>query len=296
MTFNADNGKMVLTRISAGPETLEKFDMQCEHVVDWADPLTDRCAERIASSHAPLLVRYNGGARRLNIASPDREYRALSLAILEDYIRGAACAPNITTIVTHSAPRFWPEDAGVPCEVRQVGRYELLIEGFKRLSRAAEGMGLRLVVENNRVPWNDVAEDEDYDPEIHFGKARQYFATTPEEWARAARDVDEPAFGLCLDTSHATTYAHRLAPSERMGVFDRFLDAGGEDLWHVHWNDNLPDAKRGRGDMHLPLGRGTIPLSVHRRVWRHPSVRLLLLERWLDEETLAEELRFIEQL
>lgn len=288
--------KKILLPPIAGPEVLEQYDLYCEDRYTWRTRFHAAMLARTISGHAPFDYARGGESVRLNVASPDAEFRAWSLDILTNYLRTAAETTPARTIVTHSAPRFWTEDAGRPCALKQVGEYGRVVESLKAAARLAGELGLRLVLENNCTRWDEIAPGEAFDPDYHIGRVKQYFSTYPEEWRQLHDDVDEPAFGLCMDTSHATNFSHRFAAQQRPAVYHRFIDLAGDRLWHVHWNDNWMDAVEGRGDPHLNLGQGTVPLDVHRRLWNHPSVETCLLEHWRGEEALVAELAFIQSL
>ncbi len=289
------NVKKLLLPPSAGAEVMKNYGLFCEDRYDWGVEQDPDLMERTLSGHAPFEWHYKGQIIRLNLASTDDDFRQWSFDILAQYIRSAAQTPHARTVVMHSAPRFWPIN-GSSGEIMVVGEYGRLIPMLKKLGKLAGELGVRLVVENNCTRWDDVDINDDWDPDRHLGHVRQYFATYPEEWAQLALDVDEPALGLCLDTSHATNFAQRYPLSQRPAIYHRFMDLAGDRLWHVHWNDNYMHSKEGRADPHLNVGQGTVPLDVHRRLWQIPSVRTMLLEHWRGEDALVEELAFIQSL
>ena len=288
--------KPILIPLKAGLAIMERYDLFCENGARWDDPLLEECAERVLTAHMPYEMEIEGKKCRINLASPNEEFRKKSLEALEDYVRGVSRAPNCMAVVSHPAPHFWSEDAGEKCEVREVGEYGHLIESLKHLSRLAQETGVVFVVENNRCPWSDIPLEEEFDHEKHHGKVHEYFATSPHEWARLPEDVGEVAFGLCLDTSHAVTYAQRFPLAARQGILDLYLDLSNDRLWHVHWNDNFLETKKGRDDAHITLGKGSLSQEYHRAVWETPSVKTWMLEHWTDENDLAFERRLIERL
>lgn len=290
------SAKKILLPPKAGPDILERYGLFCEDRYDWSTLRYESILKQVRSGHAPLEAMRNGATVRLNVGSFNAEFREWSVDVISDYLRMAAQLTPAQTIVTHSAPRYWVEDAGVPCEVKPVGEYGYVVENFKIIARLAGELGLRLVVENNCTRWDEIPDDEEFDPERHLGRVRQYFCTYPEEWVQLVEDVNDPAFGLCMDTSHATNFAHRFPLHERPSVYHRFIDLAGDRLWHVHWNDNFVDKIEGRGDPHLSLGQGSVPRDVHERLWHQPSVTGYLLEHWYGEDALLDELKFIENL
>ena len=116
---------------------------------------------------------------------------------------------------------------------------------------------------------------------------------SPEQWQQVAVDVDRHNVGLCLDSSHVVTYAHRF-PEDRREERVLAVLSRPELIRHVHWNDNYLYDRRGRTDSHAPLNKGTLPTEMHRRIKYLPAT--LLMEHFYDVETLEEELAFIDSL
>ncbi len=116
---------------------------------------------------------------------------------------------------------------------------------------------------------------ENYYPELPIVRGAVYdYSVWPSELAEQISAVDHPAVGLCLDVGHAAL------ASEVFG-FDYFEECAVAALLvrHVHLHDNLmktnligepPVSEHpvyGLGDLHLPPGRGTIPIEdLFRRV------------------------------
>ncbi len=116
---------------------------------------------------------------------------------------------------------------------------------------------------------------ENYYPELPIVRGVVYdYSVWPSELAEQISAVDHPAVGLCLDVGHAALAA---------GVFgfDYFEECAAVAplVRHIHLHDNLmrtnvtgepPVSEHpiyGLGDLHLPPGRGTIPLNeMFRRV------------------------------
>lgn len=296
MQIEKHDEKRLLLPPVAGVDVMKHYGLYCEDRYNWAVESNPELMERTLSGHAPFEWDYKGNPIRLNLASPDDDFRQWSYDLLAQYIRSAGQTPKARTVVLHSAPRFWPVGGGAEGEVQVVGEYGRLIPMLKKLARLAGDVGVKVVVENNCTRWDEVPIEDEWDSERHLGHVRQYFATYPEEWAQLACDVDEPALGLCLDSSHVTNFAQRFPLDQRPAIYHRFMDLAGDRLWHVHWNDNYMHSKDGRADPHLNVGQGTVPLDVHRRLWQLPSVRTMLLEHWRGEEALVEELAFIQSL
>ena len=109
---------------------------------------------------------------------------------------------------------------------------------------------------------------ENYYPELPILHGAVYdYSVWPSELAEQIAAVDHPAVGVCLDVGHAALAA---------GVFgfDYFEESAvaAPLVRHIHLHDNLgktnltgvpPVSEHpvyGLGDLHLPPGRGTIPL------------------------------------
>ena len=120
----------------------------------------------------------------------------------------------------------------------------------------AESLGLTIAVENY-YPERPILRGEVYD-----------YSVWPARLAEQISTVDHPAVGVCLDVGHAALAAGFFG-------FD-FIEecaAIAPLVRHVHLHDNLqrtnltgePQASEhtafGLGDLHLPPGRGTIPLE-----------------------------------
>jgi sugar phosphate isomerase/epimerase len=109
---------------------------------------------------------------------------------------------------------------------------------------------------------------ENYYPELTILHGAIYdYSVWPSELAEQIAAVDHPAVGVCLDVGHAALAAGAFG-------FDYFEEcaAAAPLVCHIHLHDNLgktnltgvpPVSEHpvyGLGDLHLPPGRGTIPL------------------------------------
>ena len=135
----------------------------------------------------------------------------------------------------------------------------------------------QLIAERSALRWaGDLAEDlglaiavENYYPEQPILRGAVYdYSVWPSELAEQIHKVRHPAVGICLDVGHAALAA---------GVFGFDYIEECADLAplvrHVHLHDNLQRTNLtdepavsehtvyGLGDLHLPPGRGTIPLG-----------------------------------
>jgi sugar phosphate isomerase/epimerase len=116
---------------------------------------------------------------------------------------------------------------------------------------------------------------ENYYPELPIVRGVVYdYSVWPSQLAEQISAVDHPAVGLCLDVGHAALAASAFG-------FDYFEECAtvAPLVRHIHLHDNLmrtnvtgepPVSEHpvyGLGDLHLPPGRGTIPLEeLFRRV------------------------------
>ncbi len=84
----------------------------------------------------------------------------------------------------------------------------------------------------------------------------------PDHILDLLRHFRNPGFGACLDTGHAHIFSH--------DTIDRWIEALGEHLVHLHIHDN-----RGEEDEHLPPGRGNIDFSGLQRLINCPNTVLV---------------------
>jgi sugar phosphate isomerase/epimerase len=116
---------------------------------------------------------------------------------------------------------------------------------------------------------------ENYYPELPIVRGAVYdYSVWPSQLAEQVSAVDHTAVGLCLDVGHAALAASLFG-------FDFLEECGAVAplVRHIHLHDNLmrtnvtgePPASEhpvyGLGDLHLPPGRGMVPLKeLFRRV------------------------------
>ena len=149
----------------------------------------------------------------------------------------------------------------------------------------AAGLGVTLAVENSYP-----------EPPILRGETDAY-AAWPSELAGHVAAVDHPAVGVCLDVGHAAVAAGAFG-------FD-FLEecaAAAPLVRHLHLHDNLgrPEPENGEprvaerlaygiGDLHLPPGRGSIPLQELIRTTKFPRNPTVCVELHPTLRPLARE-------
>jgi sugar phosphate isomerase/epimerase len=136
-------------------------------------------------------------------------------------------------------------------------------EALREAGDLAASLGVTLAVENSYP-----------EPPIYRGETYAY-AAWPSELGGQVAATDHPAVGVCLDVGHAAVAASAFG-------FDYLEECAAVAplVRHLHLHDNLgrPEPEGGEprisermvygmGDLHLPPGRGTIPLErLFRRV------------------------------
>ncbi|MEK8129448.1 sugar phosphate isomerase/epimerase [Paenibacillus filicis] len=192
------------------------------------------------------------------------ELNLMSLEKGEDYYRGfeagieLASAIGCDTIVYHSSYAVL-NDSNLEHYFKQYGKkyheelFAILLDEdanrLRELGRLAQGAGVQIGIENNI--WYDIRQEYTY-------------GIRPQDVVRHIRRVGLPNVGMTLDIGHC--YLTSIAYG--YDFKDAILDALPYVL-HLHVHDNfgkLKDAKSymsnlpyGYGDLHLPIGWGSIP-------------------------------------
>ena len=238
------------------------------------------------SGHAPL---YDGDVR-LNIAATDDEFRRHSMGMILGYVDRVKDLPVLRKINMHPAPKNW---LGEGQTRGREGDYGLLMDGIRGIADHAARFGLDVVLENNTRRWEGIGEDVPTD-QVDWSKWTHMFGTAPDEWVQVCVDVKRDNVGLCLDSSHACTYAHTEPdPGKRAAVLGKYL-ARPDLIRHVHWNDNYLYDVRGRQDSHAVLSKGTLPEEFHRAIKGLDAT--LNIEHFYTIQELEEELEYIARL
>ena len=267
----------------AGIDNLRRLKLNTELGFEAAPEELAIFGEVAASAHAPLY----DGDDRLNIAATDSAFREKSMAMILAYVDRVRDLPNIKKINMHPAPRQWLYEG--QSGGRQ-GDYGLLIEGIRRVADYAARSGLDVVLENNTFRWEGVSDETPYD-EVDWSNMTISFGSAPEEWIQICLDVERPNVGLCLDSSHACTYAHTLSDhGSRADTVMKYLSRP-DLVRHVHWNDNYLYDVRGRVDSHALLGKGSLPIEMHRAIKGLDAT--LNIEHFYSIDELEEDLEFI---
>jgi sugar phosphate isomerase/epimerase len=189
--------------------------------------------------HAPLEINL------MDLTTRDLQRNVLDASLRFADVIGAK------TVVCHAGQRVGARDS------RYSMREQLFAEqsALQEAGDLAEEIGVTIAVEN-------------YYPELPIVRGDVYdYSVWPSELAGQISAVDHPAVGICLDVGHAALAA---------GVFgfDYFEECTvvAPLVRHVHLHDNLrrtnltgeppvsEHAVYGLGDLHLPPGRGAIPL------------------------------------
>ena len=244
----------------------------------------------LVSGHAPSSLQV-GSKIRGNIASTDDEFRDMSIRTILDYVDVARRYPHLKLVNMHFAPKRWIDETQNQC---QTGTYDRLIDGIRQIAAFAERRGIQIVLENNCAYFelNGIADDVPAE-KVDWADKNEYYGVSPEEWTQVCEDVDRPNVGLCLDTSHACTYAHTFPEDRRRERMLAFL-AKPHLIRHVHWSDNYLYDTRGRNDSHVSVGKGSLPTELHRGIKRLDAV--ILLEHFYTIDELEQELEYVAAL
>lgn len=205
------------------------------------------------SFHLP----FSRDGQRFNVGSVDDTVRRPVI----DCVKQA-----IDTAKRHGAQRGIIHPMGIRCwDGTTQATWERTVEGLVEIVDHAIAAGFQLCLENNVHYWNGVPEA--VAPEqVDRATADHIFGCTPAEWLALWRAIGREELRLCLDTSHAATYAALSSEPQRAEqLLGEFLGEP-ELIAHVHWSDSWLCDPRGRQDAHLPVGTGTLPRAFHARV------------------------------
>ncbi|MBX6762574.1 MAG: sugar phosphate isomerase/epimerase [Rubrobacteraceae bacterium] len=188
---------------------------------------------------------------RINLMSSDPVERELHLEVLKSSVRFAS-EIGARVVVCHAGLRRNARDGGVSLDEQLEGERRALAEA----GDLAQSLRVTIAVENTYP-----------EPSLLRGDLYAY-AVRPSALAAQLAVLDHPAVRMCLDVGHAAIAASAYG-------FDLVGEcrAAAPMVHHVHLHDNfgVPDyhaeplvSERwalGRGDLHLPPGRGRLPLS-----------------------------------
>ncbi|HUW84102.1 MAG TPA: TIM barrel protein [Phycisphaerae bacterium] len=273
---------------------------------DLDNPVPAAMRDLVLSAHAPWFMPDAPVPQtRIHLACTDRAFRQRSIEVVERYIEGACkLYPNVRTIVTHNAPHYFPfppvrpqPNEPVPPFRPDLADRQLLLDSLRHLARRCQALGVELVVENNWAYWEGVAPGADV-TQLGPGDFLEYFDIAPQDWLALPHAVGETHLSLCLDPSHAGPYCHRWPDvPQRRQVMAQYVSQP-ERIGHIHWNDSDLTDDRGRNDLHLCVGTGTLGDDFHAALKTratqldHP----VTLEHFRDVVSLDKELAYIDSL
>ncbi|MBM3933049.1 MAG: sugar phosphate isomerase/epimerase [SAR202 cluster bacterium] len=250
--------------------------------------------EVMVSAHGPTEMQ----ELRMNYAATDDEWRRMSIKDTTDYLDMMRDFPHVKKVNIHFSPEQWN---GVPHpsligkrEMKEQtrgnrGEYSRLIDALKEIGAHAAKRKLELTLENHARYWALLPPNTD-GMKVDWSKQNRYFGTSPEEWVKIALDINMPNVGLCLDTSHATTYARTFPAAEREKVLFSFL-ARPDLIRHVHWSDSSLTGPAGLTDAHQLLGVGELPRAFHKAVKALDAT--VLMETFGTVEETEKQMEFI---
>ena len=272
--------------MAAGIENLRRLDLTTEAKIYFGTDEIRPFSDLTISGHAPLLR----DGMRLNYAATDGDFRQMSIDEFLAYVDMARQFPRLKQINIHFSPKQWLDETQL---AGRYGDYDRHIDGIRQIADYAARWGIEIVLENNNAYFDGIADEVPAD-QIDWSDRNQAFGASPEEWVQVCEDVGRPNVALCLDSSHACTYAHTFADPERREAAVMAFLAKPDLIKHVHWNDNYLYDARGRTDSHALLGKGSLPVELHRAI-KGLDVTLLL-EHFYTIEDLEEELEYIARL
>jgi sugar phosphate isomerase/epimerase len=260
----------------AGPDFVEVFPDQLSLILGGElDEIRLRAVQEllleaglIYTVHAPLET----NLMDLTTHNLQRDVLAASIRF--------ASSIGAEVLVCHAGQRLGLRDARYSFKEQLAAERSALREA----GELAGKLGLTIAVEN-------------YYPELPIVRGAVYdYSVWPSELAEQISVVDHPAVGICLDVGHAALAA---------GVFGfdyvEECAAIAPLVYHIHLHDNMmktnlmgepPVSEHpvyGLGDLHLPPGRGIIPLKdVFRRVG-FPNNASCCVELFSGFHSLAQE-------
>ena len=271
--------------MKTGLEVLRRLDLKCEASMSDDIETAGEFSEVLVSAHAPAQK----DGQRLNVAATDEPFRRMSINHIIAYVDAVRRYPDVRQVNIHFAPKRWVDDTQTG---GHEGDYSLLIDGVREIAAFAVDRGIEIVMENNNAYWTGLPEGVQAG-DVDWSSRNRYFGMSPEEWSQMCEDVDRANVGLCLDSSHTCTYAHTFPEEQREARVLAFL-AKPHLIRHVHWSDNYLYDTRGRTDSHALVGKGSLPIELHRGIKYLDAT--LLLEHFYSVEELEEELEFVDAL
>ncbi|MBI3974622.1 MAG: sugar phosphate isomerase/epimerase [Chloroflexi bacterium] len=243
--------------------------------------LPEHASPYLVSVHLP----YSLDGRRFNVGASDEAVRRGAIESVKAAIDRAKLLGAQRGIIHPMGISRW--------DGSMEATWEQTVAGLVEVVDHARATGFQLCLENNVHYWDGIP-DETLPEQADRGATNHIFGSTPAEWRDLWRAVGREELRLCLDTSHAATYAARSSdPAKAEQLLGEFL-AQPELIAHVHWSDSWLCDPRGRRDAHLPVGTGTLPRAFHARVKALDATKHL--EHKATPPQLRAELTFIEGL
>ena len=214
---------------NVGVEVLRRFGLTAESNSRMGIEDMMPFADFLISGHAPVKK----DEVYLNMAAKDDDVRENAIGRQLSYVNAVTQFPRLKQINLHFAPKRWVDDAQPHS---QEVDYDRQIDAIRQIAALAAERGLEIVLENLPLYWKEVPDDTTGD-QVDWSSRNAYFGIAPEEWISVCEEVARPNVALCLDSSHACTYAHMFPEQQRPEVMMSFL-ARPDLLRHVHWSDN----------------------------------------------------------
>lgn len=271
--------------ISAGLANLRRMGLKSESSM--ADDLRELTgfADVLVSAHAPSTL----GDAKLNYATKDEAFRRTSIEAILRFIDQSSVYPNVKQVNIHPPPKRWFDETQTQ---GREGDWGLMIEAIRQIADYGASFGIEIVVENLNFYYSGIPDDVDC-LQIDWSERNMAFGAKPEEWFQISEDAAHWNLSLCLDSSHIVTFAHTLPEDSRHDAVMGFVSRP-DLIRHVHWNDNYLYDSRGRNDSHAVLGKGSLPIEMHRAIKNLNAT--LHLEHFYSLGELQEELEFIDSL
>lgn len=224
----------------------------------WLEEL-DRVQWRPAPDKPARVVSHN--SYLINLASPDKEIRAKSLALQR--LEMELCESlEIPLLVAHpgahlgaARPTKQPNDLEREPDADEAAGLQRIVQALDQLHRETAGYRTITCLETTVGSGTNL------------GYAFHHLARIRD----AVRDPDRVAF--CFDTCHVTAAGYDMttdaAAESVLAEFDRVC--GLSNLRVLHMNDS-EGAVGSRKDRHAHIGHGTCGLSCFRAIVNHPAL------------------------
>ena len=184
-------------------------------------------------------------------------------------------------VMVYHAGRYVPEEDFLlphraqltPSDLKSMWKLERML--LQEMGKEAERLGITIAVENAR-PYLDASP--------------YCYAEFLNELTKMIEEVNHPKVGITLDTGHAYLSANHHGYSLMEGI--KLI---APHVRHIHLHDNFGQAcasyenkqydltAMGRGDLHMPIGWGTVPISdILSHLGNYVGVITLELRSWFS--------------